>query len=324
PTRACVEALHADATVLDAHLDAGAWHLARYEALLARTGWRESIPADVDAPLPSYSHVLAAQKLFLLDAWRHARLGDADAVRDRLDRDARFWRRVLARSDLLISRMIAAAALRRNFAYGSLALRELPSARIGDAIPAGWTHALTDDERSMLRAMAGEWRWTSSAMRRMARDARGSTNPGDRAGAPVFQLQDTINRSAGFAVRFADASRMPYPRLKQALASTTRTSAVSAYNPVGAILASIGPPAYTNYALRVADLEGLRRAALATARLRANGIAATDVPRALAELPASLSDPYTGRPLQWDAQARVIGFAAQGGGTTADDEQIWY
>ncbi len=320
---ACADALQADPAALDTRIVQNAWRVERYEALLSRRRWLETIPAEPDMPLPQYQVALNAQRLFLLDTWRRARAGDATAVRERLDRDARFWRGALANSDLLVGKMIAVAALRRNFAYGSLALRELPADRIQAAAPPIWAAPLSGEERSMLRAMAGEWRWSSSLMRR---NAEAGTKPrfGERLSNPVWKVQDSINRYADFIVSFAEATRAPYAQLGAAMAGTMPTSSFDLYNPVGAMLHSVAPHAYPDYAFRVADLEGLRRSALAAASLHADGVARHDAPRARAALPESLRDPYTGRSLQWDAGAGAIGFAAHGRYGRPSDTRIPY
>ncbi|HEY4560744.1 MAG TPA: hypothetical protein VIG54_08405 [Lysobacter sp.] len=320
---ACADALQADPAALDARIAENAWRLDRYEALLSRRGWLETIPAEPDMPFPQYQMALNAQRLFLLDTWRRARAGNAAAVRERLDRDARFWRGALASSDLLISKMVAVASLRRNFAFGSLALRELPADRVEAATPPGWATPLSVEERSMLRAMAGEWRWSGNLMRRQA-DAETRPQFGERLSNPVWKVQDSINRYADFIVSFAEATRAPYAQLGAAMAGTMPTSSFDLYNPVGAVLHSIAPHSYPDYAFRVADLEGVRRSALAAAKLHADGVAPNDAPHALAALPASLRDPYTGKPLQWDPGARAIGFAAQGRSGRPSDMRIPY
>src|SRR5690606_18729266 len=111
--------------------------------MLATTGWREEVPEDPAASLPAYQPALDAQKLHLLDARGHALAGDAEAVRDLLERDLVFWRQVLASSDMLITKMIAVAAAGRNFEFGSLAMRSLPPDRVDAAVPPSWRQPLT-------------------------------------------------------------------------------------------------------------------------------------------------------------------------------------
>lgn len=316
PTPACADLLRTRRQEHDESLARNGLRLARYEALIAHAHWLESVPTRFDAPLPEYQHAMEAQKHYLLATWRFAARGDAAGMRDRLDRDLRFWRGVLRDSDLLITKMIAAAAIRRNLGYGSLALRELRAADVASAVPSGWQEELAKDERSMRRVMAGEWNYSRAYMRDMAsRTGDGQRlSPGERAGQPFFRLQDTLNRMARHALRFAAASEVPYPQLEGAVDAVAADAGAAwyrnAYNPIGATLASIAEPAYPDYAYRVANLEGMRRSALAAAMLRAAGVPHE---RVALELPGlQVRDPFTQGPLSWNASTRGIGFDGAG------------
>lgn len=316
--RACADALRDREARIDALLQDQDWLLQRYLALLAHPAWQEHIPSGPAAPLPAYGHALAGQRLLFLQAWRQARHGDAAGVRDLLGRDARFWRMALASSDLLISKMIATAALERNFAFGTLALGGLPRDGVAAAVPAEWRREIGPEERSLLRALAGEWRWAVSTVR-MSREGRipGSPERQDdlrsRLAHSLLQVQDTSNRQATRMVRLVDTLDVPWDRYPQALAQARRDVAAAepgwldrVYNPIGRILASIAAPAYLDYPPRVADLEGQRRAALLVASLRADGVDEAGAPAAIAASP--LRDPYTGGAFGWDGQARAVVF----------------
>ncbi len=67
----------------------------------------------------------------------------------------------------------------------------------------------------------------------------------------------------------------------------------SLYNPIGHILVGIGLPAYSDYAERVYNLEGVRRATLATVQLRENGVVADQVVSALSQ--SEFKNPYNGK-----------------------------
>lgn len=312
--RGCAAALEADASALGEWIAAERWLLDRYHAMLATKGWREEIPADVADALPPYGAVLDAQKLYLLVARERARVGDAAAVRELLERDLAFWRRVMASSDLLVTRMVAGAAAGRNFAFGHLALRELPAAAVADAVPPSWRRPLALPERSLARALAGEWRFTASALTRaMAPDGG---EPAAFAGLPSSRLQRLLFKEQAtknlFASRMAALGRIserPYAKLPGALAALAaggEGSPWSVYNPVGTILAGIATPAYGDYIARASDLEGQRRLALLGAELRAAGVDGDAVVPALSA--TRLRNPYDGAPFEWDADAGAVVF----------------
>ena len=63
---------------------------------------------------------------------------------------------------------------------------------------------------------------------------------------------------------------------------------------------------HIDVAARTADLEGLRRAALAAAELRSNGVPSDEVGPALVTM--EQRNPYTGEPLTWQPDSREIVF----------------
>jgi len=229
--------------------------------------------------MAGYQDALEAQKLYLLAVREQALAGDPAAVRDLLQRDLVFWRQALASSDLLISKMIATAAVRRHFALGNLALRALPADLTAGAVPPSWQRPLALDERSLVRSLGGEWRYVGAALRTaMAPEARAADperGMSDLLLRPLYQPQATVNLYAARMVRMGELSELPYPEIDPALESLLRSGQdagwrLSLYNPVGVIIDSVGPEsAYAKYIARSGDLEGIRRAALLVATLRA-------------------------------------------------------
>jgi hypothetical protein len=312
---ACAEALDARPGALAHWLDSEQWLLDRYRRMLATTGWREPIPAD-PLHLPAYQPAMEAQKLHLLDARRQALAGDPAAVRDLLERDLLFWRQVLASSDLLITKMVAAAAVRQNFVLGNLALRELPAGDADAAVPPSWRQPLTVAERSLMRPFGGEWHVVASAIRAGmlpgATGAASSESIGDQLVRPLYQEQATLNLTAARMVRLGTLSELPYPQLGPALEGLARPEEQAGlrfqpYNPVGAILDSVAADAvYADYIARASDVEGLRRATLLVASLRGEGVGREGAAAAVREAP--MRSPYDGAPFEWDAASGSVVF----------------
>jgi hypothetical protein len=295
------------------------WLLERYRRLIAHGGWREHVPSNLAVPLPSYSAVLHGQRLLLLQATTLAEAGDSAAVADLLAGDLRFWRMVLESSDLLITKMIATAALQRHFEWGNLALRGLSANAALAATPAEWRTPLTATELSLRRALAGEWIHVSGTLTQaLAEHANAESLPeraSNRLFMTLFQRQDTLNRYSTYFTQLGatlDAPLLDYETAADAASMLAERTAAetfpprSLYNITGALLIAAGPADYGDYARRVADLEGIRRAALATVELRAEGAASSSLPSALAA--SSLRNPYDDQPLQWDAGDRAVVF----------------
>lgn len=313
---ACMEALAAGPAAVAQWLESERWLLERYRRMLATGTWREAIPVDPATPLLGYSHVLQGQKLQLLAARQQALAGDAAGVRELLERDLVFWREVLASSSLLVSRMVAVAAVERNFAFGNLALRELPPGLADAAVPPSWRQPLTVAERSIARSLAGEWHFMNGAIRslmamRADKDALWWRTV-ERLQRPLFQPQATLNLFAARMVESGGVSELPYPELAPALDAMARPEDgalewLRPYNIVGRVLDStVAGAAYSDYIARAPDLEGKRRATLLAAGLRAAGIAREGAAEAVRA--SSLRSPYDDAPLEWDAAHGAVVF----------------
>ena len=291
------------------------WLPERYLALIDHAGWREEVPSSLVGPPPSYGLVMEGQKLLLLDAKVRARKGDHAGVRDLLARDLRFWRRVFESSDTVLTKMIAKGAIDRHFSLGNLVLRSLPSDRAVDALPEEWRTPISDSERSLLRFLVGEWTYMSAVLRNFA-DSYAAANDDsvlasaqNRLAEPFFQPQATINAHAEHYSRLAALLNVPLDRYEAAVGRTAELAqqtfpSRSVYNVVGQILTGMGSASYEDYARRIGDVEGMRRAALAVVTMRAASVAPHDMPAALATSP--LRNPYTGRPFEWDGEAVVF------------------
>jgi hypothetical protein len=93
-----------------------------------------------------------------------AEKGDYDGARQLLENDSLFWRRVLESSDTLISKMIATVAVRRNLEWGNLIVRGMRAEDATKIVANAWRTAIPDSERSMLRCMVGEWKFSSAML----------------------------------------------------------------------------------------------------------------------------------------------------------------
>ena len=60
--------------------------------------------------------------------------------------------------------MIAVTALKRNFKFGDLVLRRLPSELEAQGRPPEWSAQITRSERSMSRVWLGEWMFANRAI----------------------------------------------------------------------------------------------------------------------------------------------------------------
>lgn len=298
--------LGADDSELQAWLGDEAWLLERYTELTDYSGWREVVPKTAAAPFAPFSEIMEGQKLLMAKALYLAARGNPEAVAALLQRDLRFWRMVLAESDLLITKMIAAAAVKKHFELGNQALRRLQAAGVSSAsgIPELWRKPLTVEERSLARVMAGEWRYGNQLMEEMTHNWGGTTPLWSWfLMKPFFQLQDVKNRRAEILVTWGKPLDVPLEALPQVLESAQAepekpANRIGLYNLSGRLFfgADRALPEYADYVPRVADLEGVRRAALLAALLRSGDSSQI----------SALGNPYTGEPLPLAGDKSVV------------------
>lgn len=302
--------------------------LHRYRALLLRRAWRDVVPMDLSAPLPPYGDIIHAQRLYFLQLMQLALAGKADDVRTSLAADFDYWRAAQSSAESLIAKMIAIAALRNHFFYATLILRELPAEAAERVVPSGWKREFSDEERSMLQVMAGEYAFfkhllvlTSSG--RYPTDAENSGKERTALGEWVktrilglMQVQAMSNFYAERFTRLCETFAVPmsdYSRAEESYLAFlhAKKHSWSLYNPwLEFFRRQDDGTAYLGYPFRVASLEGMRRGALLTVQLRAAGIAPEKMPSALAE--SSLRDPFTGNAFEWKAETHSFVFNAPG------------
>jgi hypothetical protein len=327
PDAGCAAAFEAAAGTLRALLDEQRPLIERYRTMVGYRAWQEITTGDSRGPLTVYSEIRYTRQLLLLDTWLLAAAGDANEVRARLEADLAFWRMVLAESDTLLSKVIAARFVGLHFEWGNLILRTLPRERRADAVPAGWRKSLTDKERSMRRAFNYEWRVLRAAAQSMKAYGTGSPLAAGTRDVrstrerietwlfqPFVQAQDSLNRNAAELLQVDALLKTPYAELGAALARAPEiahheTGVIAAtYNFIGdALFESPDRVAMlADYGARVADIEGVRRAALLTVDLRNLSIpaelAGTMIPV------AAVRDPYTGGPFLWTAEPPTVTF----------------
>ena len=129
---------------------------------------------------------------------------------------------------------------------------------------------------------------------------------------PFFQLQDQTNYFAERNLEYARRFEVPMTGY-EAVAESIRDESVPydfptrVFNITGDLLRSIDDGRIEpEYALRVASLEGMRRAALLTAQLHARAISPVRVAEEL--VAAQLRDPYSNEPFTWDDEHQSVVF----------------
>lgn len=231
----------------------------------------------IDVILPPYQHGK-------LPATRHALLfvdGRRDEAFEGTCRGIATWRRLGARSDNLIARMIGTAYAAD--VYGALFAEMLARVPRDYPLPASCAQAfapITDDEQSLCRAMRGEFRFLQAALRDAGRNGLdGDDGPLMRIFQGLYFDIDTTeaDRAEDLAWYCGDEARtrmradlpvsLPAPD-KDLL----RFQCIA--NAAGCVLARIAAPSFEPYSLKVQDGNAKLRLLALLVRLRADAAGA--------------------------------------------------
>jgi len=129
---------------------------------------------------------------------------------------------------------------------------------------------------------------------------------------PFLQPQETSNKQAEYLNALAAFFDVPLEQYSEAItnakfyAEGEVKDKFRVYNFTGSLLGRIALPALTEYVPRVADIEGVRQVALATAELRRQTPAENAIVLYLAN--SSYKNPYTQESFEWVAETKVVKF----------------
>lgn len=277
------EAVHLPTTAqTQAALATHGWLLARYMALLAYPDWQEPIPVAGRLPPmpPDLPQVAQAQQLFLEMVALRFREAAHDEAREWLQRDLMFWRRVLARTESLALKRLAQQAVVRHFRLGHAALLAIPPESLPRALPSTWHVEMQVEERALGWSLIGEY-WRLGEAIESTRSGVPTAWRGHEPsvlsylGRPLLQEQATRNAAAAAYLDLMEASRRALPELSAALqtfdAAQQRWQGgfLAVRNLYGRALLADRMQGLSSLARELAQLEGVRLAALHSARLRA-------------------------------------------------------
>jgi hypothetical protein len=329
PDDVCLQALNGRDADMAAWSNEMQWLVDRYADLLAHRTWIEPAGVTRLTPWTVLGPLTAGQRIWMVQAWTAAAAGDAGQVRQLLNDDVAFWRRLLTDSATMTGRRLAAERLIDHFRLGAMVLKVLPDGLASEAIPPFWRTPLTDDELDMRRAMVSEWleaiAWVEQlslgldpgAGARSAQPRSFSERIGASLFRPFVKVQDFANRYAVEIMQLHSLLDVPVEGYPDAVefAVNYRIDAWSdgvhrsLYNPGGrSVLAILDPVmhALARHAAYATDVEGIRRATLLATEMRSAGI--SDGRGAVLLGPPDLYNPYTDAPFLFEEATGALVF----------------
>jgi hypothetical protein len=227
--------------------------------------------------------------------------------------------------------MISVATLGRKYRLASEIMNAYPDAVVAyPALMTTITFPLSPAETNILLAMQAETRYQLATIRDMSLRGRfledsffeGMPGPPLRAAFAAGGFRPNATTNDLYLV-FKEAldllTKSPKEIFDGHQAMLARqekmmglTSGAIFFNLVGRAVTMRGSPDLPPYAFRVADLIGFSRLIDLQRRIIEGNVAVDKVGAALAVVGPVLMDPYTEKPMQWDATTKRVSFVTRG------------
>lgn len=187
----CIAAINTAKAEINSWSGTDSLLLKRYLRLIAYSAWREEV-GTVNLPFINYIGPIKAQRLLFLNTFAIQQSSSLN-IQKMLDDDLRFWRTVLREADMLITKMIAIAAIKNNFLWTNQLLLDSYNKSIPMPIPQVIQQPFISAELSLQRSLIGEWVFGSSS------DFNGTNMLKLRLGAKLFRSRQRFGSvSLGF------------------------------------------------------------------------------------------------------------------------------
>jgi hypothetical protein len=299
--------------------------LARYETLIGYRRYEEVLdfPLGVSTSFPPYGPVTGAHRAYVLRAALAAERGNVEAAVAAMERDIAFQRAMLTGARTLLGKIVASAAYWRDLAFVS----DLTQSRAAEVRP--YLPRLREMLKSPDFPTAGMGTIVESEFafsKPLLRNPAAQQDDGSTAGVAekvavrfLYKPNATLNREVEHFSAIAAAMDLPVNQGSDALTKILREDAQMSVwqyvdNPVGNILRRVAAPGQGKevYArLRLHDTRAYGRLVALQAELLAANVEAERVAAFIAASDARFHDPYTGKPMQWDASTKTLGFQGQ-------------
>jgi hypothetical protein len=328
----CVVAFRKGAEQLNAEADALRPYMVRYRKLRTYPQFAETMPMTPTAPIPAWKYVLQISRL--VDAKIAQDMADPKlraAALEELAAEHVLWRRIAADADILITKMISVSALRQKIQLSAELLAMYPEiARQNRNLVASITTPLSPEVAGIAHVLDGEARYFDSLSGYLQTGLFSpATEPGKSDLVPralflvgAYKPNATMNthfsnlREAGKffsqSPRIVVEQESVHP--SQGIEITRYAPATYFYNPVGKLITKIGFDSQflRDYAYRMFDLVGYSRLLELQRQIIVTETRRKDIAQFLAAAGVALADPYTEKPMTWNAATGEISFMPRG------------
>jgi hypothetical protein len=340
--QSCLTALGENRKVIETKLREQDLYVQRYRALRRYTQYEDAMAPTHNMPVLPWQTVTKVGEL--VDAkivFAMTEPPKRAAALAELDAEIVLWKTISRDASTILSRLMATAQLGRKYRLASELLTEYPQiANEHRDIVAKITQPLTLEDINMQRMFEGEFRYTALAVHSVRYDANiNSAGAAELSVRPAWLAAPweavTYKRNATINMQHRDMTASGNFYSQSAGEILTQQSEFSEklnhykpfrpstwlYNPAGKILTSIVTPQYRGYAYRIHDLAGYSRLVELQRQAALKGAPTAKAGELIAAADINLLNPYSGKPMDFDAAAGTISFAAKGS-SSADQESL--
>lgn len=328
--QSCLAALREKRDVIEAESRAQNVYVERYRALRQYPRYEDAMIPVPNMPILPWQTVMKVGELIdakiAFDMTQPLKRAAALAE---LDAEITLWKTISRDASTILSRMVPAALLGHKYRLASELLTEYPQiANEHRDIVAKITQPLAADDINMRRMFEGEFRYAALAVHSVRYDANvNSKGVAELSVRPSWLAAPwetlTLKRNATINMQYKDMSASGNFYSQNAADVSMRQSEFSEslnhykpykpslwlYNPVGKILSSIATPQYQRYAYRVHDLAGYSRLVELQRQVALTRAPIAKAGEMIAAAASNLRDPYTDKPMTFDAATQTISFA---------------
>ena len=321
----CLAAARAKPDEVKAELDAYQEDLKRYDALLAYKRYEEVLdyPLRLTTSFPSYGALAAAQRAYVLRAALAAERGNVEDAIAAIERDLAFQSAMVTGARTLLGKLVARANYWRDLAFVS-DLTHVRAADVRPHLPRLREMLKSPDSAAtgMGAVVESEFAFRKSLLRNPLAEGGAASMGLDKveeiAMRVLYKPNATLNDEVRFLAALTAALNLPPNQSSEALTRLTReelemTPWTYVNNPVGNILRRVAMPDFAGDAyghFRLHDTRAYARLVALQAELLAANVEADRVAAFVAASDTRFHDPYTGKPMVWDAGAKQLSFQA--------------
>jgi hypothetical protein len=311
---------HKQATLLKEY----AFLIERLSTIRQSKNYVEVVPPYLYVNLPMLGDLFNAAELERIQSIADISKGNMQAGINRIVENALFSRRLLKESNSLTTHQIALGMVKKDMRFLSELLAKYPELTRYHELLSPVTQPISGPEYSLSKAFQFSRQYTSNFLRDAPKQESDGTlfsengifmntvgKYGFKPGASTNLAYDTWEIWIKLATSdpgLLDASMAQARQERERLFGTGYADLYYVRNPFGKILLKIAEPVYMDYIFRQHDTDGYVRLVAMQFKLIAEHIPAAGIPDALEKSGPEFRNPYTLKPMQWDAAASQLRF----------------